>query len=249
MEGETTASQALASTDLEMTPVNHGQANGIEDEDGVSTVPQELNADQNANLGLPGDMSNDHDSDNNSASDHDSGNDQSVEPVEVDPKLVTDELLCYVYFYLQSCAPENIKKVVLDFFTQEEILNSKKELWNEHRDRLKPFVNRKTSPSRNCSEANVLDILEAFADLDKFEGAQRVTYVAANLAKMPSLHPEDINPVSTIRRVSNMEQKCNMLINNFSESQILMDTLKETLESLRDKVNTHDQLIESVAHL
>ena len=137
--------------------------------------------------------------------------------------------------------------MVLDFFTQEEILNSKKELWNDHRDLLKPFVNRKTTPSRNCSEANVLDILEAFADLDKSEGAQRVNYVAANLAKLPSLHPEDINPVSTARRISNVDQKCNMLINNFSEGQILMDTLKETLESLRDKVNTHEQLIESVA--
>ena len=79
---------------------------------------------------------------------------------------IINKLLTYAIHYLSSSTISNIKKVVQQFYTDEDILEAKRLLWEASNDILGAFPERKTTKARNASLANINDIFEALAKLD-----------------------------------------------------------------------------------
>ena len=84
--------------------------------------------------------------------------------------LLVNELLFYISYYVNhgSASPDNIRRIVLSFFDEEEISIAKRVLWKHVKAGiLKKYEKRNDTSKRTSKEANVVDIFQAFVDMDK----------------------------------------------------------------------------------
>lgn len=128
-----------------------------------------------------------------------------VEQVPAPEVLIHSELLCFMQHYSQSCSPDKIKRVVMCFYDNEQIMQAKDILWQKCGEKLKEYVRRRTTTQRSMEEANIADIWEALDDLDRQNYA--VNFYAVDLSKVPKHCPEDINELAMIERISALERK------------------------------------------
>ena len=164
-------------------------------------------------------------------------------------KIVIDELLCYVSYHMMSCTPDNIKKIVINHFSNENIDEAKKLLWKECcEEKAIDYHVRKTTPSRSKAEANISDICDAFIQLDRlYDGQLPVTFVASDLSKLPRHSPEELNEVSILSRVRALENKFNLIESSVSSNHIEIESIKESTSKYHQTVDTHGQLLSEIS--
>ena len=75
-------------------------------------------------------------------------------------ELHVNELLAYVSHYIHNSNISNIKKVVLSFYQAEDIVQSKKLLWNICKEYLDKYTDRRNTDRRTCDEANLDDMID-----------------------------------------------------------------------------------------
>lgn len=151
-----------------------------------------------------------------------------------------NELLSYAVFYMNNSCSDNIKKVINSFYTPEEILNAKKLLWNMCSDELPTYTERRDTEKRSGSDANVSDILEGIIKLDNIE--KLPNFVAKQIDRLPKRGPEELNIVSIINRLGNIENRINEYDNVLSSHEIDLHYLKSLeigykLKSLSDNLD------------
>ena len=115
-----------------------------------------------------------------------------------------NELLSYASFYLNNSNVSNIKKLISNFYDEDDVLTAKKLLWKVGGNNLDAYSERKTTNRRTNSEANINDIFEALLKLDGLE--RMPTFVAKDLDKLPDRQPEEINLISIVNRISALEK-------------------------------------------
>ena len=148
---------------------------------------------------------------------------------------VVNPMLSYVVFALQSGTVGNIKNAVLGHFTPDQITEAKSILWETcGTDALGEQVNRRDGPTRSGAEANVTDILNAMTILDKKDKMPRVLLDAHNLGLIPRSHPEELNNISLVDRLNQLEYKYQSM-QTLVDSQI-SDDLKERVMNLENTV-------------
>ena len=118
-------------------------------------------------------------------------------------QIVFNELLTYVYFYRGRSTAENIKKVLLHFYTGQDISAAKKEiisLCHMQSVSLDVVNARRSSSQRPASEAEVEDILLIFDVLDNLSDGplQDIKFAASSLDRLPKYGPEEINICSLL---------------------------------------------------
>ena len=102
--------------------------------------------------------------------------------------------------------PSLIKKAVLGFYTEKEISLAKELLFKK----CDPFIigsfkRRITTSSRTDMEANVEDIIEVLKHLDGNQ-SRPIFAVSSNfLNRCPKSSPEELNDISVVDRVSQLE--------------------------------------------
>ena len=160
-------------------------------------------------------------------------------------KLHVDELLTYACYYINNSAIENIKKIILNFHNNEEILNSKKLLWNVSGEYLTPYKDRKSTENRSSMEANISDIFEAIIQLDATNKLPK--FVAINLGKVPDKQPEHLNLISMINRISNIERTLVDHADTLSQHEIDLHQFKslDIENRFKDIENIKDQVKET----
>lgn len=166
-------------------------------------------------------------------------------------KIIVNELLCYVWHYMKSSTPDNIKRIVLDHFSGDCISEAKKLLWKEccSVKEIEYHARRNTS-LRTQAEANISDICDAFGQLDRlFEGALPFVFVACDLSKLPRNSPEELNEVALMHRVDALEKKFQLMENSVSSNHIELCDAKDKLLTQSQTIATHEQLITSVADM
>ena len=136
--------------------------------------------------------------------------DGAQQPARVDvscaaSQIVFNELLTYVYFYRGRSTAENIKKVLLHFYTSQDISVAKKEIMSlcQMQSVSLDVVNARRSSSQcPASEAEAEDILLIFDALDNLNAGplQDIKFVASSLDRWPKYGPEEINIRSVIDR-------------------------------------------------
>ena len=80
-------------------------------------------------------------------------------------------------------------------------------LWECCSDDLPVKSNRRTSLLRSEKDAHVEDILDALNKLDESQKRPRILIDAHHLSKIPRSHPEELNDISLLDRLNQLEQK------------------------------------------
>ena len=151
-----------------------------------------------------------------------------------------NELLAYLSFYLHSSNVENIKRISLIFYDQDEIINSKKILWTLCSNHLDNFIDRKNTDKRSSAEANIQDIMDGLLKLDAIN--KLPNFVAKQLNKIPDRQPEELNIFAMINRVAKLEKKmCEYeeIVNSHECRITSMESIdiKNTFEEIKENVN------------
>ena len=118
--------------------------------------------------------------------------------------MIVNELLSYACFYLNNSSLDNIKRLMLNFYTHDEIIDSKKLLWNLSSSELNSYIERKSSENRTCDDANLNDIFEALVKLDLTQNLP--DFVAKDFSRIPERSPEELNLTYILDRISRLEK-------------------------------------------
>ena len=147
----------------------------------------------------------------------------------VTQRAIVNELLAYCIYYQKSSTRDAIYRVVIDFFNPEEISNAKHDLWDSMRDHLDAFEARRDSKHGLVHEKELNDILDAIIVIDSiFNGSDNpVIFVAYNLKRLPRVAPEEVDIISLVTRLGELEDKFKVLggkvSTNTGKVEVLMD--------------------------
>lgn len=124
--------------------------------------------------------------------------------------VIFNELLFYAKHYIDSASVDNIKKVILHFYNDADIVDAKKAIWESNSDILGNYSDRKSTDCRHARIPNVNDI---FTALTKLDADNRMPKIAAlEMSRLPDRQPEELNLLSVIDRVARIENNLMKLI-------------------------------------
>ena len=132
--------------------------------------------------------------------------------------LHINELLSYASFYLNNSNISNIKKLISNFYDDQDILTAKRLLWKVSGTKLDAYLERKTTPTRTSGEANINDIFDSLQKLDAIECMP--TFVAKDLNRIPDRQPEEINLISILNRIATLEKNNKIYEDTLSNHEI-----------------------------
>ena len=153
-------------------------------------------------------------------------------------KVLIDPVIGYIVFSLQSGSIENVKNAVLGHFTEEQISLAKDILWSHCDSKiigLRP--KRKVSPSRSVREADVMDILQAWAKLETSDNLPMVAISAFSLGVIPRSHPEELNNISFLDRLNRMEKRMSNMQTGLDEVVAQNLYLRDSLRAISSYSN------------
>lgn len=120
--------------------------------------------------------------------------------------MIINEVLCTLIYRLNANAVENLNNVLVNFYSDEEIVNAKKALWQiAPNDKIGEYIDRNNTRNRPAKSEHVKDMIKAMKQLDAVNMIPDVA--AKDLDRIPSMLPEELNMLMLIQRVANLE-KC-----------------------------------------
>ena len=125
------------------------------------------------------------------------------------PRLVINELLMYCDNHVKNSSRDAIKRVVIDFYTPEEIGNAKTILWELYgEEMLGTIPNRQDSVNRGAHEKETDDILSALYTIsnDSEPDFVKIQFVANCFSRLPRVAPEEIDLTSIVMRLTQLER-------------------------------------------
>ena len=111
---------------------------------------------------------------------------------------------------------------------------------------LKKFEKRKDIQTRSAKVANTEDIIKAFMDMDKASYEEAV-FVAADIKRVPTQHPEQLHELSIVRRIEALENNFKLVESGSSNNQIQISDLSTVVETLRGSIESNTKLINNIA--
>lgn len=117
--------------------------------------------------------------------------------------VIFNELLFYAAHHMHRANSENIKKCICTFYTDAEIVDAKRILWDKQDDVLGRFRERNNSDNRAASSQHVADILLALRKLDESSILPRVA--ALHYDRLPRVEPEECNVAFMAQRLLKLE--------------------------------------------
>jgi hypothetical protein len=168
-------------------------------------------------------------------------------------KYVESEILCYLYFYLNRYPNDNLKTVIAECCSHEDIVCAKKiaieVAEDRYRDCLKDIKdNRRDTTQRLAKFANVQDILTILRAFDE-SMIETPVFIARDLDKLPRVKPDDAcNMVSLADRMNKLEmqvnqlQECSLQQTNTTENPALsQETAVKSVHVAESNVETREQ--------
>lgn len=119
---------------------------------------------------------------------------------------IINPVLTYVQYSFANSTFDGIKRVLIDFYSQEEISSAKQSLWDACTEYLPTFANRQDSNNRSAKEAETLDILNAYKRIDNTEDVT-VQCLTNKLDRIPRCEPEELDLLSMMDRIIALENK------------------------------------------
>ena len=148
----------------------------------------------------------------------------TVNPVDsIGSQLVVNELLAYTVYYRDNSSRALLMTVLGTFFSQLEITTAKKCLVASFRNTVSntSFVTeRRSSSTRSVHEAELDDILSLLEVIDGKNMLVSVTFVAANLGRLPGYAPEETNISAFVEKQTKMSTTLDQLSSAVKDLQV-----------------------------
>ena len=122
-----------------------------------------------------------------------------------------NEVLAYVFHYINCASVDSISKVLLQYYTSDEISVAKQILWDTCEASLPKNENRRKSPGRTAFEAEVSDIVINVKKLDQ-ELKNLPIFGAHDLDRVPKFGPEELDITNLVERINDAEHKLNHVV-------------------------------------
>ena len=151
---------------------------------------------------------------------------------------IVNELLTYAKHYVNCSTIENIKKMIMNFYSESDIVQAKRLLWSETSGTklLGKYPERKSTDNRPVSVAHINDIMEALKTLDS---ADKIPdFVARDLDRLPDCQPEELNLLSLIGRVADLEKTIQLHSDMLSTISIDVMSIKDNAIKYSNVVQT-----------
>ena len=122
-------------------------------------------------------------------------------------EIIVQPLLAYVAYALQNATVENVHSAVTGHFPAADIAAAKQTLWQRCGGKVIGYEmpRRRESTMRSIEEAHVQDIISSINKLDTAEKLPCFVVDAQNLGKLPRWNPEELNTISLVDRLRQME--------------------------------------------
>ena len=182
--------------------------------------------------------------DNNQSKGEDDTEENENANNEEKKEIHINELLAYVSYYIHNSSISNIKRIALNFYSPEDIVNAKKLLWNNYKEHLDKYIDRRSTDNRTCDEANLEDIFKALQQLDA--KSKLPVFVARDMEKIPDRQPEELNLCSIINRVSQIEKKMKDHIDTAISLQDIANETRNAAKLNKEMLQEHDDLIKKL---
>ena len=143
---------------------------------------------------------------------------------DVPAPAIVNELLAYCSHYLHSSTKESLKRVIITFYHEKEISDAKDILWDLHSDVLGQSIRRRTTDHRVAHAADAEDIIKALIKIDS-ECETSSVYAAVRMDRIPRHTPEEIDMVSIVQRLGDLERKFGILDGTVAMQADTMGTL------------------------
>jgi len=134
-----------------------------------------------------------------------------------------NELLAYTVYYRDNSSRALLMTVLGTFFSQLEITTAKKCLVASFRNTVSntSFVTeRRSSSTRSVHEAELDDILSLLEVIDGKNMLASVTFVAANLGRLPGYAPEETNISAFVEKQTKMSTTLDQLSSAVKDLQV-----------------------------
>ena len=153
-----------------------------------------------------------------------------------------NELLAYISHYINNSTVVNIKKIVIDFYSNDEIIIAKQLLWQLCSDDLVNYKERRSTEKRTNVEANVEDIIDAFKEMDVL--GKLPQFAAVNIDRLPNKCPEELNMISILSRLKslegNVDSQLKLITTHENEIQKLKSiNLKLEVDNIRTDIDQY----------
>ena len=158
------------------------------------------------------------------------------------PDLILDELLSYVGFYRNKSNADNLRRIVLTFYSPDDIGQAKRLMVGKFSSQLSAcasIAERRNSSTRAAHEAEIEDILNMFDVLDIQSAFANCKFVASDLDKLPKYGPEELNLASVVDRQLRTEES----VKNVAAA------VEQLTATVNHANNTSGLNIESTSHL
>lgn len=168
--------------------------------------------------------------------------------------VYVNELLSYAMFYRDRVSAENLRKVVIGFYSATEINCAKKLLVNTFSSDLTDCplkAERRRSNTRGINEIEFEDIIGICDYLDQRSKLSSITVAAVNMERLPKYGPEEINLCSLADKQKELEANIigvsahvNELEAGCSTTSVeqlkteLSDSVNLAFVSIQDKITT-----------
>lgn len=127
---------------------------------------------------------------------------------------VVNELLTYIGFYRNRANGDALRRVVLTYYTSDDISEAKKTVADLFRPTFTGSVlltDRRNSPVRAAHEAELDDLIAMFDTLDEQHLLNSVNFVAINLEHLPKFGPEEVNICTVVSNHQKLSSTVNEL--------------------------------------
>ena len=119
--------------------------------------------------------------------------------------MIINEVLCYIIHRVQGNSAENCKRVLLNFYNEDEVINAKKVLWDAvSADHIGEYHDRRSTDRRPAIVEHLNDLFKAINDLDSLSLLPDVA--AQDLDRIPSVLPEVLNMLMVVQRLKDLER-------------------------------------------
>lgn len=175
-------------------------------------------------------------------------------------KVVLSELLSYVSVYRNCSNEEAMMKVVLNYFSHDNIAEAKRLLVQEFHsvaEVTQYLTERRNSSSRPAHEAELDDVMGILDAADTVHALDGYLFAAANLQIMPSYGPEEINLAVVADRQVKMDGAIKLLTSTVqmnSDSlrqqvgQSIAQDLQQKLDCIKDAIGARLEHLSTVCN-
>lgn len=149
--------------------------------------------------------------------------------------ITVSELLCYLQNNFKNFARDLVGVAIVGFFSEEEISAAKQTLFNEVESQKLEGMPRKKSrnPSDQRKKLECEDLMNLFAFADAAK-CKLPTFVAANLKRLPSVTPGEVDMCTMAASVAALTAKLDALAKRMDSSNL--ETLTQRVDAFETKL-------------